>query len=58
MARTKAAGFETQRAAIRDAATRLFAEKGYASASIADLARACGVDRLGDDPLGDFTADG
>ncbi len=45
MARTKAAGFETQRAAIRDAATRLFAEKGYASASIADLARACGVSK-------------
>jgi AcrR family transcriptional regulator len=45
MARTKAAGFETQRAAIRDAAARLFADKGYASASIADLARVCGVSK-------------
>ena len=45
MARTKAATFDTQRAAIRDAATRLFADKGYASASIADLARACGISK-------------
>ena len=45
MARSKAAGFETQRAAIRDAAARLFAEKGYPSASVADLARACGVSK-------------
>ena len=45
MARTKADTFETQRAAIRDAATRLFAEKGYKAASIADLARACGVSK-------------
>jgi TetR/AcrR family transcriptional regulator len=45
MARTKAAGFEAQRAAIRDAAARLFADKGYASASVADLARACGVSK-------------
>lgn len=45
MARTKAAGFEAQRAAIRDAAARLFADKGYASASIADIARACGVSK-------------
>ncbi len=45
MARTKAAGFDAQRAAIRDAATRLFADKGYASASIADLARACGISK-------------
>src|SRR5512134_1660347 len=45
MARTRAAGFETQRAAIRDAAVRLFADKGYASASVADLARACGVSK-------------
>ena len=45
MARTKAAGFEMQRVAIRDAATRLFARKGYAAASIADLARACGVSK-------------
>ena len=45
MARTRAANFETQRAAIRDAAARLFADKGYASASVADLARACGVSK-------------
>jgi len=45
MARTKAAGFETQRAVIRDTAATLFADKGYAAASIADLARACGVSK-------------
>ncbi len=45
MARTRAAGFEVQRAAIRDAAARLFAEKGYPTASIADLARECGVSK-------------
>jgi len=45
MARTKAASFDAQRAAIRDAAARLFADKGYASASIADLARACGISK-------------
>ena len=45
MARTKAAGFDKQRAAIRDAATREFADKGYAAATIADIARACGVSK-------------
>jgi AcrR family transcriptional regulator len=45
MARAKAASFDAQRAAIRDAAARLFADKGYASASIADLARACGISK-------------
>lgn len=45
MPRTKAASFDAQRAAIRDAAARLFAEKGYPSASIADLARACGISK-------------
>jgi AcrR family transcriptional regulator len=45
MARTKAASFDAQRTAIRDAAARLFAEKGYPSASIADLARACGISK-------------
>jgi len=45
MARTKAASFDTQRAAIRDAAARQFADKGYAAASIADIARACGVSK-------------
>ena len=46
MARTKAAGFDRQRAAIRDAAARQFADTGYAAASIADVARACGVSPL------------
>jgi AcrR family transcriptional regulator len=45
VARTKAASFETQRAAIRDTATRLFADRGYPSASIAEVARACGVSK-------------
>ena len=45
MARTKAASFDAQRGAIRDAAARLFANKGYASASIADIAAACGVSK-------------
>jgi AcrR family transcriptional regulator len=45
VARTRTASFELQRAAIRDAAARLFADKGYASASIADLARVCGVSK-------------
>ena len=45
MARTKAASFDTQRAAIRDAAAREFADRGYAAATIADIARACGVSK-------------
>lgn len=45
MARTKAASFDTQRAAIRDAAAREFADKGYAAATIADIARTCGVSK-------------
>jgi AcrR family transcriptional regulator len=45
MARRKAHTFDVQRAAIRDAAARLFAEKGYKAASIADLARACCVSK-------------
>jgi AcrR family transcriptional regulator len=45
VARTKAATFDAQRGAIRDAAARLFADKGYASASIADIAAACGVSK-------------
>ena len=45
MARPKAASFDVQRGAIRDAAARLFADKGYASASIADIAAACGVSK-------------
>jgi len=45
MARPKAASFDAQRGAIRDAAARLFADKGYASASVADIAAACGVSK-------------
>lgn len=45
MARTKAASFEQQRGAIRDAAARLFADRGYAAASIAEIAAACGVSK-------------
>lgn len=45
MARPKAASFETQRGTIREAAARLFAERGYASASIAEIAAACGVSK-------------
>ena len=45
MARPKAASFDAQRGAIRDAAARLFADKGYASASIAEIAEACGVSK-------------
>jgi AcrR family transcriptional regulator len=45
MARPKAASFDAQRGAIRDAAARLFADKGYASASIAEIADACGVSK-------------
>jgi AcrR family transcriptional regulator len=45
MARPKAATFETQRVAIRDAAARLFSERGYASASIAEIAAACGISK-------------
>lgn len=45
MARTRAAGFDKQRATIRDAAASEFADKGYAAATIADIARACGVSK-------------
>jgi AcrR family transcriptional regulator len=45
MARTRAATFDQQRNAMLDAAADLFAERGYATASIADLARACGVSK-------------
>jgi len=45
MARPKAATFETQRVAIRDAAARLFAERGYASTSIADIAADCDISK-------------
>ena len=45
MARKRAAGFDKQRAAIRDAAASQFADKGYLAATIADIARACGVSK-------------
>ena len=45
MARGKAATFELQRATILQAAADLFAEKGFHNASMAELARACGVSK-------------
>ncbi|HEY6578168.1 MAG TPA: TetR/AcrR family transcriptional regulator [Rhizomicrobium sp.] len=41
MARTQAADFAERRAAIVEQAARLFAERGFLGASIADLAEAC-----------------
>jgi AcrR family transcriptional regulator len=41
MARTQAADYEERRAAIVEHAARLFAERGFLGASIADLAEAC-----------------
>jgi AcrR family transcriptional regulator len=41
LARTQAADFEERRAAIVEHAARLFAERGFLGASIADLAEAC-----------------
>jgi AcrR family transcriptional regulator len=45
MARTRAATFEQQRDAMLATAARLFAERGYPAASIAELAAACGVSK-------------
>lgn len=45
MARTRAATFEQQRDAMLAAAARLFAARGYPSASIADLAKEFGVSK-------------
>ncbi len=45
MPRGKAPTFDQQRDAIHAAAAQLFSERGYAAASIADLARACGVSK-------------
>lgn len=45
MARTRAPTFETQRAGILGEAARLFAESGFASASMARIAQACGVSK-------------
>jgi len=43
MPRGKAPTFELQRAAILHTAVQLFAQKGFAQASMAEVARACGV---------------
>ncbi|MCU0868635.1 MAG: TetR/AcrR family transcriptional regulator [Burkholderiales bacterium] len=45
MARPRAATFDQQREAILDAAATLFARRGYASASMAELAEACGISK-------------
>lgn len=45
MARKQAADYEEKRAAIVDEAARLFAEKGFAGASLADLAYACDMSK-------------
>jgi AcrR family transcriptional regulator len=45
MARARAATFERQRDAMLASAAHLFAERGYPSASIADLAREFGVSK-------------
>ncbi|NMG35473.1 TetR family transcriptional regulator [Azoarcus sp. TTM-91] len=45
MARGKSATFEQQRGAILAEAARLFAEKGFHNASMAELAKACGVSK-------------
>jgi AcrR family transcriptional regulator len=45
MPRGKSPTFEQQRADILQNAAQLFAEKGFVGASMADLARACGVSK-------------
>ena len=45
MGRPRAATFEQQQGAIRDAATRLFADHGFLATSIAQVAAACGVSK-------------
>lgn len=45
MARKQAADYEEKRAAIVDEAARLFAAKGFAGASLADLAFACDMSK-------------
>jgi len=45
MPRGKAPSFDRQRAAILHAAVGLFAQKGFAQTSMADLARSCGVSK-------------
>lgn len=45
MARKQAADYDEKRTAIVDAAARLFAAKGFAGASLSDLAEACGMSK-------------
>ncbi|MCU0949733.1 MAG: TetR/AcrR family transcriptional regulator [Burkholderiaceae bacterium] len=45
MARPRAADFDQHRDAILAMAARLFADRGYAAGSIAELAQACGVSK-------------
>jgi AcrR family transcriptional regulator len=45
MARTQAAQYEQRRERIVEAAARLFADKGFLGASIADLAGACDISK-------------
>ena len=45
MARTRAPTFDQQRASILQAAARLFAERGFEGASMAELAQACRVSK-------------
>jgi AcrR family transcriptional regulator len=45
LARTRAADFEQQRDNILAMAARLFADRGYAGGSIADLAAGCGISK-------------
>src|SRR3954468_8013295 len=45
MARTQAADFDQRRELIIDRAVRLYAERGYLGASLADLAEACNTSK-------------
>ncbi|WP_425409489.1 TetR/AcrR family transcriptional regulator [Hyphococcus sp.] len=45
MARTQAADYDAKREAITGAAAKLFAEKGFAGASVSDLADRCAVSK-------------
>ena len=45
MARGKAPTFQVQRATILDAAAGLFAARGFHHASMAEIARECGVSK-------------
>lgn len=45
MARTQAADYDAKRAAITEQAAALFAEKGFAAASVAELAERCAVSK-------------